>query len=312
MKTGSDGDHRLHKPGVGGSSPPAATSDRPAPVTRGRAVIHRVPATEYFGWPQTSASDLKDFNSSPLGYYERKVLGQGTRKQTPALKHGENLHLWHELGESRFWDAIEVAPDSYLTATGNLSKKGEDWLAGLEPGRIGLTAVDREKLWKQTRQILANPAAKQLIDARVDAEFCVTWDWEGHAMRCRIDGATPEVFYDLKTTSDTTPLKTFWRSVLEYQYDLQAAVYESAAEAADWPLHSLHFLVTQNAPPHACHVVTLPLSVTARARDRALRLLNDLQYRRDWDSWLPTDYGTVVELECPAFMKGGSDERGEW
>ena len=216
------------------------------------------------------------------------------------------------MGEERFWDALDIAPDEFLTATGNLSKKGEDWLAAREPGRIGLTSVDREKLWKQTRQILANPAAKQLIDARVDAEFCVTWDWEGHAMRARIDGATPEVWYDLKTTSDTTPLKTFWRSVLEYQYDLQAAVYESAAEAADWPLHSLHFLVTQNAPPHACHVVTLPAAVMALARDRALRLLDDLQYRKDWDTWLPTDYGRVVELECPAFMKGGSDERGEW
>ena len=50
----------------------------------------------------------------------------------------------------------------------------------------------------------------------------------------------------------------------------------------------------------------------ALARDRALRLLDDLQYRKDWDTWLPTDYGRVVELECPAFMKGGSDERGEW
>ena len=182
----------------------------------------------------------------------------------------------------------------------------------MAPGRIGLTAVDREKLWKQTRQILANPAAKQLIDSRIDAEFCATWDWEGHAMRCRCDGATEELWYDLKTTSDTTPLKTFWRSVLDYQYDLQAAVYESAAEAANWPDHSLHFIVTQNAPPHACHVVTLPRAVTALARDRALRLLDDLQYRREWDSWLPADYGQVVELVCPAFMKGGSDERGEW
>ena len=311
MKTGHDGDHRLHKPGVEGSSPSAATSDRPAPVTRGRAVIHRVPAAEYFEWPQTSASDLKDFNSSPLGYYERKVLGQVPRKQTPALKHGENLHLWHELGEDQFWDRVDIAPDSYLTATGNLSKKGEDWLAGLEPGRLGLTAVDREKLWKQTRQILANPAAKQLIDSRIDAEFSVTWDWQGHAMRCRCDGATPEVWYDLKTTSDTTPLKTFWRSVLDYQYDLQAAIYEAAAQAAEWPEHSLHFIVTQNAPPHACHVVTLPRAVTARATERALRLLEELRQRTEWNAWMPTDYGSVTELECPAFMRGEGNGWGE-
>ena len=278
-----------------------------ASVTRGRAIIHRVPAAEYFGWPQTSASDLKEFHSSPLGYYERKVLGQVTRKQTPALKHGENLHLWHELGDERFWDSVELAPAEFLTATGNLSKKGEDWLAGLAPGTLGLTEADRDKLWRQTRQILANPSAAQLIAARVDAEFSVTWDWNGHPMRCRCDGATEDVWYDLKTTSDETPLKTFWRSVLNFQYDLQAAVYESAAEAAAWPPHSLHFIVTQNAPPHACHVVTLPRAVTDLARDRALRLLDELRHRREWDSWLPGDYGQVTELECPAFMTGGTD-----
>jgi hypothetical protein len=143
-----------------------------------------------------------------------------------------------------------------------------------------------------------------LIDARVDAEFSVTWDWAGHAMRCRCDGATVDVWYDLKTTSDTTPLKTFWRAVLDFQYDLQAAVYESAAAAAGWPEHSLHFIVTQSVPPHACHVVTLPPAVTALARERALRLLDELQQRREWGSWLPSDYGHVLELECPAFMKG--------
>ena len=54
-----------------------------SPVTRGRAVLHRVPAAEYFGWPRTSASDLKEFHLSPLAYDERKVLGQATKKQSP-------------------------------------------------------------------------------------------------------------------------------------------------------------------------------------------------------------------------------------
>jgi len=145
-------------------------------------------------------------------------------------------------------------------------------------------------------------------------------------MRCRCDGATPEVWYDLKTTSDTTPLKTFWRSVLDYQYDLQAAIYEAAAQAAEWPEHSLHFIVTQNAPPHehslhfivtqnapphACHVVTLPRAVTARATERALRLLEELRQRTEWNAWMPTDYGSVTELECPAFMRGEGNGWGE-
>jgi hypothetical protein len=87
-------------------------------------------------------------------------------------------------------------------------------------------------------------------------------------------------------------------------YDLQAAIYEAAAQAAEWPEHALHFIVTQNAPPHACHVVTLPPAVTARATERALRLLEELRQRTEWNAWMPTDYGSVTELECPAFMRG--------
>lgn len=313
MKSTSKSSPRLHKPGVTGSSPVAANyiAER-----WGDAWVFRgVPDTVYFSWPELSASDLKDAESSPVRFYERKILGTAPKRTGAALDYGRLLHSWHELlvglDDSPFWDTCELAPDEFVGTTGNLLKKGDEWLAGLAAGKRGLTSIIRDRLWKQTRQILANTAATDLIERRIEPELSMKWTIGQHAMRGRIDGLTESTFYDLKTTSDETPLTTFWRSVLNYKYDLQCAVYGSAAQACHFPPHPLHFIVTQNDYPYACHVVTLPASVIAKAHARMLRLLDDIAERAEWGSWLPSDYGTVTELECPAFMKGEGNGWGE-
>lgn len=227
------------------------------------------------------------------------------------MDYGEKLHLWHELTDPVFWDRVELADEKNVTATGNLSKQGQEWLAGLAPGKIGLAPAIRDRLWNQTRGIFANEAAVTTIRNRVDTEFCLQWDWDGHPMRCRIDGATERFFYDLKTTSDQNPKENFWRAAKDFQYDLQAAVYENAAEAAGWEPHPLVFIVTSTVWPYLCHVGTLPREVTALARDRAIRLLDEIRTRREWNSWLPSDYGQIEEFWCPNFMRGVSDGWGE-
>lgn len=310
---------RVRSPALGQDdwgSTPGEPYGPPAPESNG-AVIFYEPAEVYHSRPEPSASDLKLLATCPLEYHYRKNLRSMPKKDSPAMRYGERLHLWHEMlrdGQESFWDAVEVAADEYHTAAGSLSKKGEEWLASLPPDRIGMTVPERDKLWNQTRQILANPLAKELILNRVDAEFCGRWSIAGTAMRCRIDGATERggslFFYDLKTTSDDRIKKSWWRSVDLYQYDLQAAVYESFAAAIGLPNEPLRFIVTRNTPPHQCYVVTLPRAVTARAHERVLRLLDELQHRREWDSWLPEEYGQEVELECPAFMYGGVNVNG--
>ena len=324
-----NGDHRLHKPGVTGSNPVAAiesnngsnpdaeivgAEERDPRVVYtgtpvGTATLWRIPPEVYFGptWAhRLSASDLKEFSFSPLAFYGRKVLGSAPKKESEAMRYGERLHTWHELSDPLFWDCVEIASEKDVTATGNLSKKGEEWLAGLPPGKIGLAPAVRDRLWNQTRGILKNPITGKLFDNRVDTEFCLQFDWEGHPMRCRIDGATEQCFYDLKTTSDPNPRESFWRAARDFQYDLQSAVYEAAAEAAGWEPHPLVFIVTSNAWPHLCSVGSLPRDVVAKARTKALRLLDEIRERRDWNSWLPDDYGQIGEFYCPPFMRGES------
>jgi hypothetical protein len=292
----SDGrreEHRLHKPGVAGSSPAAATSS---------ATISHCPAEEYHSWPQVSCSQLKELAGSPLGFYLRYVARTAPPKTSDALSFGSLLHQWAEEGEEAFWPKVVIAPSDVVTATGQLGRAAKPWLAEQAEGAVPLAPAVHDQLWQQTRQILAcEPAAEALANS-IDREFNVVWNWFGHAMRCRCDGATKDYWYDLKTTREARPLKSFWRAVDDWGYDLQAAVYEAAAVEAGWPEHRLRFICTSNVWPHHCCVVTLPETVVRRGRQRALALLEELRQRLEWDSWYPPEYQQVQELDCPAFL----------
>ena len=124
----------------------------------------------------------------------------------------------------------------------------------------------------------------------------------GHRARSRVDGATAEVFYDLKTTREKRPLETFWRAVQDFHYDIQAAVYRIAAEAIGYEPHSMRFICTSTVWPYLCEVAYLPDALVDRAHDKVLRLADELAARKDMDHWLPDSYGQVHELWVPARM----------
>jgi hypothetical protein len=263
------------------------------------ATISREPAEEYHKSPGISCSMLKDYAASPLGFWLRHIQKVAPPKTSPALRAGTLLHLRHELPDEEWRRRLVVADSAACTATGQLGKAGEKWLADLGPEQIGITPAELSAVDAQWAGIMRNPAAVALLDERVDAEFNVRWEWDGHQMRCRCDGATSAVWYDLKTTSDLYPLQTFGSSVRKWGYDLQSAVYEEAAQRAGWPEGRLTFIVISTLFPHHCHVVQLPAGIVRRARDRVLQYLSEINYRTDFGHWLPDDYGEITELRMP-------------
>lgn len=295
--SGRSAGYRLHKPGVVGSSPTAATSAR----------VSKEPSEEYHLWPETSCSQLKELRSSSLAFYLRHVARTAPPKSGDALSFGTLLHLWAELTDTVFWERAIVAPESVCTATGAIGAKGKEWAKTLDPLSIPLSIADADKLKPQTRQILRNRAARRLLEEATDREFNIRWQWHGHKVRCRVDGATVNEFYDLKTTRDADPLRTFHHSVGEYGYHLQAAMYGSAAVAAGWPEHRMVFIVTSTVFPFTCECVRLPEPLMEAGRRQCLALLDELQQRLEWDCWEPSSYGEVHELKCPKYML-----KGDW
>lgn len=297
----SESDTRLHKPGVAGSSPAAASDDSVRPA------IDHAPAQEYHLRKRISASQLKEYDSSPLAFYLRYEVGSAPAKESAALSYGTLLHAWAEVGDEKFWDTIAVPPQEVLTATGQLGKDGKAWAAALPAGTMVVTPTDRAQLWDQTRQILANGAAARLLAEAVDREFNVTFDWHGHECRCRCDGATDRVWYDLKTTREMNPEKTAFNAVKQWGYDIQAAFYGEAAVQCGWEPHPMRFIFTSTVWPYLCAVLWLPPEVMERGRRRCLRMLGEIKQRREWGSWLPPGYGEEMEMWVPEYMKGGEE-----
>lgn len=275
------------------------------PVARSDFSICHTPAHIYHSWAETSCSQLKALRESPVAFYWRHIAREAPPRKSESLDYGTLLHTWAELGEEDFWPRVAAAPDSLVTATGALSKKADDWLKGLDPTRIPISPADRDKLRAQTTALLANPEVQRLLAARTDAEFNVRWKWNGHDVRCRVDGATPDCFFDWKTTRDSNPMRTWWRSVLDFGYHLQSAMYQSAQEAIGMPPSRMRFIVTSTVWPYENCVVVLPEPMVERGRLECLRLLEELRNRLDWGVWERFGSQEVCELTCPEWALKG-------
>lgn len=267
--------------------------------------ICHTPAEEYHGWPEVSCSQLKALRESPLAFYWRFIAKQHAGPKSDSLAYGTLLHTWAELGPDEFWPKVVVAPDSLVTATGAFSAKAKDWLANIEPGLIPVSPADKEKLTAQTDALLANKQVRKIVEARVDAEFNIRTTWNGHAIRCRVDGATPEYFYDWKTTRDFAPQREWWRSVMQFGYHLQSAMYQHCALQCGWPPHRMRFIVTSTVWPHECGVYVLPEALIAKGERECLRLLEELRQRLDWNVWHSVDSDEASELPVPSYVLRG-------
>jgi hypothetical protein len=252
-----------------------------------------------------SASQLKELAKSPVAFYDRVIARTAPPISGAALEYGTLLHLWAELGESKFWSIAQTYPADCLTATGLIGKDAKAWAASQPADAVLVTPSDHAQLWQQTRQILENKAARKLLEESIDAEFNVRFKWAGVACRSRIDGATERCWYDLKTTKEANPLRSAWRAVDTFLYDIQAAFYQEAATQCCVPDTNLQFIFTSTVYPYRCDVLYLPQEVLMRGRRRCLRLLAEYQTRKEWGQWLPYEYGEAHEMQCPQWMKEG-------
>lgn len=288
------------KPVVAGSTPVARSQ-------RKDFRLCHTPAHVYHGWGEVSCSQLKQLCKSPLTYWHRFVQRDAPNKFAGSLQYGTLLHARFELGREEFYRQV-VRPDAaHLTKSGALSTKGMAWLAGLPPDTLVLTPDDERRLEQQTARLLELEPVRRILDRRVDAEFNIRWNWDGHACRCRVDGATPDFFFDWKTTRDEHPLETFWQSVKKYGYHLQSAMYQSAGETAGLlPSGSrMVFIVTSTVWPYEAACVRLPYEWVEQGRRECLRLLNELEARKEWNFWHRHEALEITDLRVPrSVMKG--------
>ena len=250
------------------------------------------------GW---SKSQLWDHAARGSRYFYLRHVAKSIRpEESASLAHGTRLHRWLEVGD-RLFDEIVAPPDEFLTDTGLVGKRAQQWASENAAGRDVVTPKELAQLRREIAAIKSHRAARALIESAIAHEISVRWtSRDGDLLRCRPDLCTDESWVDLKTTREQDILASFWRSVTDYGYHAQDAHYQWGMEALGMEARPLVFIVVSTAAQHDCQVVTLPQELVAEGRRRLLNSLADIRLRMDLDYWMPDRHGEVVELPVPA------------
>lgn len=96
-------------------------------------------------------------------------------------------------------------------------------------GKIALDARTSDAVSAMTGSVMAHPTARNLLTGEGVSEASIFWELDGMKLKCRPDRIAvrnnQHFLIDVKKTAD---IDTFWRSVDDFRYHVQAAYYLDA------------------------------------------------------------------------------------
>ena len=250
-------------------------------------IIHNLPFADYLKSPSLSNSGIQRFRRSPAHY--QAYLSQPS-KDTPALRFGRIIHT-----------AI-LEPDKCKLAVApecdRRTKAGKDLWASFQADNIGADIVTDDEMAAIAGiqdSISAHPAARALLSHPGNAEASFFWsdgmsgvNLKGRADYLRTDG----IVVDLKTTEDASP-QSFAKSVANYGYHFQAAIYQQGLATCGIDVAGFVFLAVEKSPPYAVACYTLDAEAVGQAAYQLsglLRLFAECQQSGAWPA-----YSTQIE-----------------
>jgi len=191
------------------------------------------------------------------------------------------------------------------------TKEAREWRDAAHA--IGLVPI-LSAMWDEAREI-AGCINGAVIESNVEptpftqgtAEHVIRFKDNGADCRSMLDWLRDDrtVINDLKTTADASPRK-FERHIFNMGYDLQAAFYIRAVEAAYGVTPKYQWVVAETKPPYPVTIVELsePDMLAARVKvDTAIGVWNDCLAKNEWPA-----YGKdVFTAWSPAWARAESD-----
>ena len=203
---------------------------------------------------------------------------------------------------------IAVAPESVLGKDGRRAGNAyKEWEAdALKQGRIPCNEEYRFKLTTMAENLLSCPPARDCVEETNETQVSVFFETNGHRVRVRPDGCTPRYWWDLKTTSSSWD--QLYRSIFEYGYAMQEALYVRGAMAVGLDWHRMPFVFVRSVPPFDCHTFWLPQDVVEEAGKQLDRTLELIRLRRLTGEYMPADHGEITELLIPQWARKQEEE----
>jgi exodeoxyribonuclease VIII len=220
--------------------------------------LHRgVPESVYhervFGLVSKSALDLVAKSPAHL----KEWWDGAAEEPTAAMRFGTALHC-AALTPDIFAATYAVEPDFGDCRTKGPKAERDAWRAE-HVGRTIIAEGDAKAIRRMVEKLRAHPLVGHLM-AEGDAELTMRWRDVETGLECkgRIDLYVPRkrLALDLKTTTDARP-EAFLRSVANYRYDVQDAMYTNGMAACGAPIDHFLFVGMEKTAPFELSVIAL-------------------------------------------------------
>jgi len=255
-----------------------------------------LPDSEYHTANGISVSQLKHADKSPKHY---KHNLNNPQEATPAMLFGSLFHKMN-LEPDKLESDVAVAPSVDRRTTAGK----EEWNNFLDNsvGKLQVTKQDYELAVKMTEAICEHNKATELLscDGMNEKAIFSTDHDTGLLKRGKLDRIIDGVgIVDLKTTQDASP--SFIKSVINFDYHMQAAYYLDLAEEQGLDTPFFYFVCVEKEAPYGVGVYMLPDDLIEHGRRKYKRLLNVILDCREANSWWGYDDDAVM-LETPKWM----------
>jgi hypothetical protein len=193
-----------------------------------------------------SSTDIRRLLRSPAHYKNPKI------EDSPALQFGSLVHefvLLPHIAEARY------RPKANVDGRTKEGKAVRDWEASLsaQQGVKFITESDYNAAVSIAASVRAHMGASSLIAGGVAETAGIVSDFLGVNCRIKPDYRTDSYIVDLKTCVDGRP-DPFVRSVVNYGYQVQAALYVDVAEAIDGKKRDFYWVAVEKDAPYAVAV----------------------------------------------------------
>ena len=231
---------------------------------------------------QLSYSSLKSFIKSPahfLAYKNRDFV------ESASMRLGTAVHsaLLEPEEFEKIYDVTDLRKNT----------KAYKEMVALNPDKIYLNNSDWRSIQEIKRRFEQNREASELLDLCSKRETEVKAEIQGVPFRGFVDAMAKDVIIDLKTTQDASS-EGFGRSVYNFSYHLQAAIYKELTGASEF-----YIIAIENIAPH--NICIYQLSQDALDSGYAM-MSKGIQSFKDWDGE-ETGYKNNGIINLPPWAK---------
>jgi len=253
-----------------------------------RDVLPRIYHERHLGVVSKSVLDL--VRRSPA-HYKAWLDGEAEEETSPALLFGQAFHC-ALLEPARFAEEFVTAPEfGDLRKSDNKAAK-KAWCEQHE-GLTVLDAYDGNAIAGMVASVHRHPLASRMIRDGV-SELTLKWTDGDTGLTCksRLDYYVESLgmIVDAKSTLDAR-WEPFRRDMIKHGYEIQDALYRSAALSLGLRVQHFVFLAVEKTPPYAVATYTLDEAGIASGFSKARTAIDTLAHCVKTSTWPGYDVG---------------------